>query len=260
MSRIRIAIAVAIAACAAVGGGARVDASDAGTKPHILLVHGAFADGSSWNAVTRRLIADGYDVVASQVPLTSFADDVAAVKRDLHALGGPTIVVGNSYSGAVITQAAENEPDVTGLVYIAAIAPDSGETVSDFAQLAPPTQGLADLEPVDGGPFVVINRDRFADDFCADCSATEKRLLTATEAPVNGASFGATITGTPAWRQVRAWYQISSEDRIIDSAAQSVMAQRVDPTGARTITLRSSHASLISHSQQVAAFIERAAS
>ena len=270
MSRSRIVsvTAVTVLVVAGLGGGSLVSASDgrAEPKPNVLLVHGAFADGSSWNAVTKRLLADGYNVVASQIPLTSFSDDVAAVQRDLRVLGGPTVVVGNSYGGAVITQAAEDAPDVVGVVYLAAIAPDAGETASDVNKLAPPLPSQRDFEPIDspnvgddGAPFVVIARDRFAEDFCQDCSAVRKRLLAATEAPINASAFGSPVTGTPAWRQFPAWYQVSSEDRIINPEAQRIMAQRMDPGGEHTITLRSSHASLISHAQQVAAFIERAA-
>jgi pimeloyl-ACP methyl ester carboxylesterase len=235
-------------------------------KPNILLVHGAFADGSSWTRVTRRLLRDGYNVLESQIPLTSFADDVAAVQRDLRVLGGPTVVVGHSYGGAVITQAAENAPNVAGLVYIAATAPDTGETASVFNQLAPPLPSASDFLAIDlphigrnDAPFVVIARDRFAQDFCQDCTAGIGRLLTAAEAPTNASAFGTAISGTPAWKQFPAWYQVSSQDRIINPDAERVMARRMDPTGERTITLASSHASLVSHAEPVADFIERAA-
>jgi len=235
-------------------------------KPSILLVHGAFADGSSWNRVTRHLQRDGYDVVASQIPLTSFADDVAAVQRDLRVLGGPTVVVGHSYGGAVITQAAQDAPNVAGLVYLAATAPDSGEPAGVFNQLAPPLPSQADFVPIDlphvgrnDAPFVVIARDRFAEDFCQDCSAQDARLLTATEAPTNASAFGTPITGPPAWRQFPAFYEVSSHDRLINPEAQRIMARRMDPTGEHTITLASSHAAPVSHADQVAEFIERAA-
>jgi pimeloyl-ACP methyl ester carboxylesterase len=235
-------------------------------KPRILLVHGAFADGSSWDGVIRNLRAGGYTVVASQIPLTSFADDVAAVQRDLRVLGGPTLVVGHSYAGAVITQAAEDSPNVIGLVYVAAVAPDTGETATVFDKLAPPLPSEADVTPIDlphvgedNAPFVIIRRDRFAADFCQDCSAPEKELLAASEVPTNASAFAAPITGTPAWRQFPSWYQISRLDRIINPRAQRIMARRVDPTGRHTIALRSSHASPISHARQVAQFIEHAA-
>jgi pimeloyl-ACP methyl ester carboxylesterase len=235
-------------------------------KPNILLVHGAFADGSSWDRVIHRLVDDGYNVVSSQIPLTSFSDDVAAVQRDLRVLGGPTLIVAHSYGGAVITQAAQDAPNVVGLAYIAAVAPDTGEAAGIFNQLAPPLPSQADFVPIDqphvgqnNAPFVVIRRDKFGEDFCQDCSNTQQDLLTATEAPTNASAFGTPITGTPAWKQFTAWYQISSQDRIINPDAQRIMARRMDPNGAHTITLRSSHASLVSHAEQVADFIERAA-
>jgi pimeloyl-ACP methyl ester carboxylesterase len=234
-------------------------------KPNILLVHGAFADGSSWKGVIERLRGDGYNAIASQIPLTSFADDVAAVQRDLRVLAGPTVVVGHSYGGAVITQAAAGASDVKAVVYIAATAPDRGESAGVFNQLAPPLPSVSDFTPIDlpnvgqnGAPFVIIARDKFRYDFCQDCAAREASVLAATEVPTNGSSFAVPISGVPAWRQVPAWYQISTRDRLINPAAQTRMAQRMDPDGSHTIRLASSHASLISHAEQVARFIERA--
>ncbi len=237
------------------------------SKPNVLLVHGAFVDGSSWSRVITRLRADGYNAVASQIPLTSFADDVAAVQRDLRVLGGQTVVVGHSYGGAVVTQAAQGAPNVASLVFLAAGAPDTGETAADFNRLAPPLPSQADFVPIDlphvgenNAPFVVIARTKFRQDFCQDCTPAQARLLLATEMPTNGSAFATPITGVPAWRQVPSWYQISGRDRIINPAAQRIMAKRMDPSGDRTITLQTSgHASPITHADQVAAFIERAA-
>lgn len=235
------------------------------SKPNVLLVHGAFADGSSWNRVMERLQGDGYNVVASQIPLTSFADDVAAVQRDLRVLGGPTVVVGHSYGGAVITQAAAGAPNTRAVVYIAATAPDTGEAAGVFNSLAPPLPSAGDFTPIDlpnvgqnNAPFVIVARDKFADDFCQDCGRKEATLLAASEVPTNASSFAVPISGVPAWRQVPAWYQISTRDRLINPAAQELMARRMDPGGTRTIRLASSHASLLSHADQVARFIERA--
>jgi pimeloyl-ACP methyl ester carboxylesterase len=235
-------------------------------KPSILLVHGAFADGSSWSGVTRRLQADGYRVVASQIPLTSFTDDVATVQRDLRVLHGRTLVVGHSYGGAVITQAAQGASNVTGVVYIAAGAPDTGEAPADFNKLAAPLPSGNDFVPIDspnvgqnGAPFVVLRRDRFRHDFCQDCSPALARRLAAEEMPINASAFGAQLAGAPAWRQFPAWYQISTRDRIINPAAQAVMARRMDPSGRHTIRLRSSHGSPVSHAASVTAFIEKAA-
>lgn len=260
-------VAAAVALLVALGGSQMSAAGRASQpKPNILLVHGAFADGSSWAKVIPRLQSDGYNVVASQIPLTSFADDVAAVQRDLRVLGGPTVVVGHSYGGAVITQAAEDAPNVTSVVYIAATAPDTGEAAAVFNSLAPALPSLADFVPIDlprvgqnDAPFVILARDRFRQDFCQDCNPTEAGVLAATEVPINFSAFGTPVTGTPAWREFPAWYQISTRDRIINPAAQEVMAERMDPSGTHTIRLKSSHASLISHAEQVARFIERAA-
>jgi pimeloyl-ACP methyl ester carboxylesterase len=261
-----VAVALAGGTIAAAGSSTASASGYAAAKPRILLVHGAFADGSSWSKVTRRLLADGYRVVVSQIPLTSFADDVAAVQRDLRVLHGPTIVVGHSYGGAVITQAAQGASNVRGLVYVAAGAPDTGETPVDFNKLAPPLPSSKDFVPIDlpntdrnGAPFVILRRDRFRHDYCQDCGRAETRVLAASEVPISGSAFAAAITGTPAWRQFPAWFAISSHDRIINPAAQRVMARRMDPSGRRTTTLRSSHGSPVSHAKQVTAFIERAA-
>jgi pimeloyl-ACP methyl ester carboxylesterase len=229
------------------------------SKPNILLVHGAWDDGSSWNRVTGRLQAEGYNVVASQIPLTSFADDVAVVQRDLRVFSGPTLLVGHSYGGAVITQA---------VVYIAALAPDTGESVVALSTdlNVPPLPSGADVVPIDlpnlgknNAPFVIIARDKVRQDFCQDCSAAEAALLASTETPLNLSDFLTPITGAPAWRTLPSWYQISGQDNTINPLLEKKMALRIDPSGAHTITLDSSHASMISHARQVANFIERAA-
>jgi pimeloyl-ACP methyl ester carboxylesterase len=238
----------------------------AGPKPNILLVHGAFSDGGVWSKVIRRLTRDGYHVIASQIPLTSFADDVAAVQRDLRTLDGPTVVVAHSYGGAVITQAVEDQPDVVGVVYLAAIAPDTGEIPLVINDLAPPLPSGADIVPIDlpnlgenGAPYVIVKRDRFADDFCQDCPPADGAVLAAEEIPINASAFGTPITGTPAWREFPAWYQISSRDHLINPDAERAMAQRMDPSGQHTITLRTGHAAMLTKSQAVTRFIERAA-
>jgi pimeloyl-ACP methyl ester carboxylesterase len=188
------------------------------------------------------------------------------VRRDLRVLGGPTLVIAHSYGGAVITQAAAGAPNAVGVVYLAAAAPDTGETASVFFDLAPPVAGDNDLEPIDlpntgenNAPYVVIDRAKFGADFCADCDAVTRDLLAIEEVPTNASAFDVPISGTPAWRTLPAWYQISTNDRIINPDAQRAMAARLDPTGAHTISLASSHASLLSHAEQVALFIERAA-
>lgn len=235
-------------------------------KPNVLLVHGAFSDASVWRDVTSRLQHDGYPVVSSQIPLTSLADDVAAVQRDLRTLSGPTLVVAHSYAGVVITQALEGLPNVVGAVYLAAIAPDTGEDGLVFTRLAPPLPGDADIVPIDlpnvgqnGAPYLILDRTRFASDFCQDCSPGVGAVLASAEIPLNASAVSTPITGTPAWRQLPAWYQISTDDHIINPAAQQVMARRMDPSGQHTITLGTGHAAMLTRVEAVTAFIERAA-
>jgi pimeloyl-ACP methyl ester carboxylesterase len=261
-----VAVSAALIATVVSLGAAGAHTRSARAKPNILLVHGVWADGSSWSGVIQRLQTDGYNVVASQIPLTSFADDVAVVQRDLRVLAGPTLVVGHSYGGQVITQATENMPNVVGVVYIAALAPDTGESVVDQSKLAPALPSEQDAIPIDlphtgenGAPFIILKRDRFRADFCQDCSAAQAGVMAATETPFNASDFAAPLTGTPAWKQVPAWYQISTADRIINPVLEAILAKRMDPTGHHTIRIASSHASMVTHPQQVASFIERAA-
>jgi pimeloyl-ACP methyl ester carboxylesterase len=240
--------------------------ASAESKPNVLLVHGAFSDGGVWSGVIRRLTHDGYHVIASQIPLTSFADDVAAVQRDLRTLSGPTVVVGHSYGGAVVTQAAERNPQVVAVVYLAAIAPDTGEIPLVINDLAPPLPSGADIVPIDlpnvgenGAPYVIVRRDRFVDDFCQDCRPAEAAVLAAEEIPTNASAFGTPLVGTPAWREVPAWYQISAHDHLINPVAERVMAARMDPSGQHTVTLRTGHAAMLSEPEAVTRFVERAA-
>jgi pimeloyl-ACP methyl ester carboxylesterase len=238
------------------------------SKPNILLVHGAWDDGSSWDRVTARLQDEGSNVVASQIALTSFADDVAVVQRDLRVFGGPILLVGHSYGGAVITEAAQGASNVTGVVYIAALAPDTGESVAALATdlNVPPLASAADVVPIDlpnlgknNAPFVILARDKVRQDFCQDCTAAEAALLASTETPLNLSDFATPVVGPPAWKTLPSWYQISAHDNTINPLLEEKMALRMDPSGAHTISLDSSHASMISHARQVASFIERAA-
>jgi pimeloyl-ACP methyl ester carboxylesterase len=262
-----IGAAVAVAP-AAVLSQAAASPGERHSKPNILLVHGAWDDGSSWNRVTGRLQDEGYDVVASQIPLTSFADDVAVVQRDLRVFGGPTLLVGHSYGGAVITQAAQGASNVIGVVYIAALAPNTGESVADLATNlnVPPLASAVDVVPIDlpnlgknNAPFVILARDKVRQDFCQDCTAAEAALLASTETPLNLSDFFTPVIGPPAWKNLPSWYQISGRDNTINPLLEKKMALRVDPSGSHTITLDSSHASMVSHARQVANFIERAA-
>jgi pimeloyl-ACP methyl ester carboxylesterase len=228
---------------------------------NILLVHGAFADGSVWGQVIETLQYKGFNVVASQMPLTSFIDDVRTVKRDLVGLHGPSVVVGHSYGGTVITQATSGAPNVSGLVYVAAFAPDRGETIDSIRMQYPPlpsAQYFIPVDPSENPPFLVLQRDHFHQFFCQDVEPRRAQALAAAEGPTSATVFTASIQGPPAWRQLPAWYQISSDDRMIQPAAQEMMANRAAPPD-HIISIKASHAAMLSHAEELAKFIEQAA-
>ena len=215
---------------------------------NIVLVHGAWADGSSWNKVIPTLKDAGYNVTAVQLPLHSLADDVATVKRAVELVGGPTLLVAHSYGGFVITNAAYNNPNVTGLVYIAAFAPDEGESSADFVDITKLPEGL--LVP-DSGGFVYINPDQFHDSFAQDVNSTEASIMAVVQKPIHQ-SILSEESGPPAWKQLPTWYQISENDRIIPPDAERQFAERMNAT---TISLDSNHASLVSHPDEIAELI-----
>jgi pimeloyl-ACP methyl ester carboxylesterase len=227
----------------------------AAAKPAIVLVHGAFVDGSSWQRVIPILQRDGYVVTAVQNPLTSLPDDIATTKRVIDAQKGPVVVVGHSYGGAVMTGAAAGNSNVKALVYVAAFAPEAGEPLGDpgkkFAQ--PPLN--AAVVPAAGG-FLYIDRAKFHDVFCKDLSAADARVLAATQKPLNGSVFGASV-GTATWKTIRSWYIVSSQDRAENPDAERFYAKRM---GAKTTEIRgASHLSILSHPQEVVKVIEDAA-
>ena len=229
-------------------------------RPNILLVHGALADGSIWAQVIENLQHRRFNVVASQMPLTSFSDDVRAVKRDLGAFYGPTVVVGHSYGGVVITQAVSAAANVAGLVYIAAVAPDVGETIASiFAQYPlPSAQYMVPVDPTETPPFLILQRDKVHRFFCPDVELSKARTLAAAEVPTSATFLAAQIQGSPAWQQFPTWYQISRDDEILHPDAQKMMANRAASSG-HIISIKSSHASMLSHPKEVASFIEQAA-
>jgi pimeloyl-ACP methyl ester carboxylesterase len=224
------------------------------TKPTIVLVHGAFADGSSWSKVIPILERDGYYVIAVQNPLTSLADDVATTKRVIDAQKGPVVAVGHSYGGAVITDAAAGNTNVKSLVYVAAFAPDAGEALAAAgAKFAPPALGKA-LVP-DAAGFLYIDRAKFHDVFCKDVPGAEARIMAATQKPVNGSVFGAIATNA-AWKNVPSWYIVCSEDQAINPETERFLAKRMN---AKTTEIKSSHVPFLSHPKDVARVIEAAA-
>jgi pimeloyl-ACP methyl ester carboxylesterase len=220
---------------------------------NVVLIHGAFADGSSWSKVIPLLEAKGLHVVAVQNPLTSLADDVAAAKRAIALQDGPVILVGHSYGGVVITEAG-NDPKVVGLVYVAAFAPGDGESVGSITKPYPPAPLGAELRP-DAQGFLSVTPKGIAEDFAQDLSASEQQLLTATQGPTAAAAFGASVT-TAAWKTKPSWFVIASNDRAIPPELEKAEAAAIKAT---SIALPSSHVAMLSHPKEVAALIEQAA-
>jgi len=216
---------------------------------NVVLVHGAWADGSSWAKVIPLLEAAGLHVVAVQNPLTSLQDDVAAVQRAIALQDGPVLLVGHSYGGAVITEAG-TDPKVAGLVYVAAFAPDAGQAVGELGKEFPPAPGGAEIRP-DAGGFLMMTRKGIEEDFAQDLPGSERKILAATQGPTNGAAFGAKVTNA-AWRTKPTWYVVAANDRMI---APDLERQFAKTMKAKTITVPSSHVPMLSHAQQVAKLI-----
>lgn len=231
----------------------RTVVADAAAKPVIVLVHGAFADGSSWGHVIPLLERDGYTVIAVQNALASLDDDIATTKRVIDAQTGSVVVVGHSYGGAVISGAASGNERVQALVYVAAFAPDAGEPVAAFNDKYPSALGAA-LRP-DAAGFLYIDRAQFHDVFAKDVGAAEARVMAATQRPVHGTVFGASVKA-PAWKSVRSWYIVSTEDQAINPELERFFAKRMN---AATTEIKASHVPFISHAADVAKVIEQAA-
>ena len=219
---------------------------------NIVLVHGAFADGSSWSRMIPILQAKGYKVTAVQIPLTSFADDVAATKRALDRQDGPTILAGHSWGGVVITEAGM-DPKVVGLVYVAAFAPDQGEQVSELGKKYPPPPALA-APNVDAQGFLTLSPDAF-EKFGSDLPKSEALVAAATQGPINASAFGAQVTGV-AWKTKPSWYIVSTLDQAIAPDEERFFAKRMKAT---TTELKASHVSMLSQPKAVAAVIMDAA-
>ena len=215
---------------------------------NIVLVHGAWADGSSWNKVIPILQNAGHNVIAVQLPAHSLADDVETVKRAIEHIGGPAILVGHSYGGAVITDAGYNNPNVTGLVYVAAFAPDEGQSLSNFVDLAKLPK---DLLIFDSGGFVYINPAMFPGAFAHDVDPAEAAVMAIVQKPINQSVLGEK-SGPPAWKQLPTWYQISEGDHMIPPDAERLFAKQMNAT---TLSINSSHASPVSHPEEIAQLI-----
>ncbi len=223
-------------------------------KPTIVLVHGFWGGAAHWSKVIVELSRKGYDKLrAVELPLTSLADDAARTRKMVAQQQGPVLLVGHSYGGAVITEAGDL-PNVVGLVYIAAFAPDAGESPGGISQAKPPA-AIANLAP-DSDGYLWIKPDKFHESFCQDLTADEALVMAVTQKAPIASTFGDSITA-PAWKRKPCWYQVSSEDRMINPENQKHMSGRMNPR--KIITLAASHASLASKPVDVSALIDAAA-
>ena len=220
---------------------------------NIVLVHGAWADGSCWSKVIALLQAKGFNVVAVQNPLTSLADDVAATRRVIALQDGPVILVGHSYAGVVITEAG-NDPRVAGLVYVAAFAPAEGESINSVSKPYPPAPLGSELR-LDAQGFLTATRKGIAEDMAQDLPHVEQEILTATQGQTAAAVFGATVTRA-AWKSKPSWAVIADHDRAIPPELEKEEAAAIKAT---SIILPSNHLAMMSHPREVAEVIERAA-
>lgn len=228
---------------------------------NIVLVHGAWADGSSWSGVIPLLEVDGYHVVAAQLPLTSLADDDAATQRAITRITklypGPVLLVGHSYGGVVIGDTPGNNPNVAGLVYVAAFAPDSGESALSLLGTLKSGSPLTPFLLFDtANQFATISAQGVAIAFAQDLSKPEQAQLTATQGSASVAALSATPTVIPAWRTKPTWFIVAAQDKAITAGLEESMAERIRAT---TITLPTCHLAMLQEPQRVAEFIEQAA-
>jgi pimeloyl-ACP methyl ester carboxylesterase len=222
-------------------------------KPAIALVHGGFVDGSGWEDVYRILRKDDYDVRIVQNPTTSLADDVAATKRILAEQNAPVILVGHSYGGAVITEAG-NDPGVAGLVYIAAFAPDRGESVATLIKDPPPGAPVPPILPPQQG-FLELDRAKFAASFAADVAPEKAEFMANSQVPWGLDALNGAVT-QPAWKSKPSWYLVATDDHMIPPPAQRAMSKRA---GSSVVEVKGSHAVYVSQPEAVAQLIKNAA-
>lgn len=220
----------------------------------IILVHGAWGDGSHWQYVIPSLVKAGYKVRSVQNPLTSLQDDIDKTKDLIDAQEGKVLLVGHSYGGAVISGAG-NHDKVVGLVYIAAFAPDAGDSLGSLLGRRE-SPGGASIYPDNKG-FLWIKYDEFKSAFCQDLDDEKALVMALSQKPIHGQCFG-DVAGEPAWKMRPSWYQISSNDRMIPAETEKEMAERLEPK--KIITLDAGHASLASHPEEVTQLILEAAS
>ena len=223
-------------------------------SPNVVLVHGAWADGSCWSAVIERLQADGYHVTAPQFGLNALADDVERLRHVLRLQSGPTLVAGHSYGGQIMTALETDAPNAIGLVYVAAFGLDEGESIGALLQAGPPPPALANLSIDDKG-FAWLPEDDFVGHFAADVDPAQARVMHAVQQPVHTDALGQEM-GTPAWKSLPTWYLVAENDEAIPPEAEMQFAQRM---GATSVEVASSHVPMVSHPDAVAELIESAA-
>jgi pimeloyl-ACP methyl ester carboxylesterase len=222
-------------------------------QPTVVLVHGGFVDGSGWAGVYNILKKDGYNVSVVQNPTKSLADDVATTKRAVSAESGPVLLVGHSYGGVVITEAG-NDPQVAGLVYIAAFAPDKGESVSSLIKDPPPDAPVPPILPPEDG-YLFLDKAKFGASFAADVDAESAAFMADSQVPWGVEALGGTIS-QPAWKTKPSWYMVTTADKMIPPPAQRFMSERA---GSTVVDAAGSHAIYVSQPDAVAALIEQAA-
>jgi pimeloyl-ACP methyl ester carboxylesterase len=223
-------------------------------KPSVVLVHGAWADGSSWSAVIESLQADRFTVTAPQFPETSLADDVARLRQVLRRQRGPVIVAGHSYGGQIMTALGTDAPNVAGLVYVAAFGLEQGESLGALLGGGPPTPALAHLV-VDEQGFAWLPEEDFVGHFASDVETSRAKVMCAVQQALSMSTFE-DVMGVPAWKSLPSWYLVATNDEAIPPDAERMFAQRM---GANTIEVPSSHLAMVSHPAEVVRLIEAAA-
>src|SRR6202045_4805797 len=221
------------------------------TRPNIVLIHGAWAEGSCWSGVIERLQAAGPHATPPQFPLTPLADDVARLRQVLDLQDGPTIVAGHSYGGHIITALGADAPNVAGLVYIAAFGLDQGESLGALLSQGPVTPALAHLF-TDSRGFGWLSEDDFVNHFAGDVDPTRARVMYAVQQALAASAFE-DVMGVPAWKSLPSWYLVAADDQARPSAAERPSAKRM---GATTVEVPSSHVAMVSHPGEVVELIE----
>jgi pimeloyl-ACP methyl ester carboxylesterase len=231
-----------------------LDQDEMHRRPNVVLVHGAWADGSSWSLVIESLQTDGYNVTAPQFPLTSLADDVTRLRDVLALQDGPTVIAGHSYGGQVMTALGDDAPNVVGLVYIAAFGLDEGESLGGLLAHGPPTPALAH-KFVDDKGFVWLTEDDFVNHFAGDIDPVTAKVLYAVQQPLSASAFD-DVMGIPAWKTLRSWYLIAQDDEALPPDAERMFADRM---GAKSVEVPSGHLAMVSHPAEVVKLTETAA-